>query len=229
MEWAFRMGIPHEVRSDGAGTFRASFTDLLKTVGMVHVHTSPYNSKSNGGVERSVRSIKDVLKREKIRKVTQYKLDKICHLLNQHVQDSSGSPAERFFGRSPRSCLPNSLTRYVDHSQLIEARKQKQVDMATSKGRSAPNDFREGDVVLVQDMLTKKWDISGTVKQARIAEDGSTRSFVIEREDGALMLRNCKYLKHSWKKPSRHVSWADKAKEESADTTEQSGQATSGL
>ena len=145
------------------------------------------------------------------------------------MQDSSGSPAERFFGRSPRSCLPNSLTRYVDHSKLIEARKQKQVDMATSKGRSAPNDFREGDVVLVQDMLTKKWNISGTVKQARIAEDGSTRSFIIEREDGALMLRNCKYLKHSWKNPRRHVSWADKAKEESADTTEQSDQATSGL
>ena len=101
--------------------------------------------------------------------------------------------------------------------------------MAASKGRSAPNDFREGDVVVVQDMMTKKWDISGSVKQARIAEDGSTRSFIIEREDGALMLRNCKYLKHSWKNPRRHVSWADKAKEESADTTEQSDQATSGL
>ena len=82
-----------------------------------------------------------------------------------------------FFGRNPRSCLPNSLTRYVDHSQLIEERKQKQVEMAMSKGRSAPNDFVEGDLVRVQDMMTKKWDICGTIKQARVAEDGSSRSF----------------------------------------------------
>ena len=111
MEWSYRMGMPHEVRSDGAGSFRASFTDLLKSVGINHIHTSPYNSKSNGGVERSVRSIKDVLKRENIKKVTQQKLDEICYLVNQHPQDSSGTPAERFFGRSPRFCLPNSLTR----------------------------------------------------------------------------------------------------------------------
>ena len=31
MEWSYRMGIPHEVRSDGAGSFRTSLTELLKT------------------------------------------------------------------------------------------------------------------------------------------------------------------------------------------------------
>ena len=141
MEWSYRMGMPHEVRSDGAGTFRTSFTDLLKGVGIKHVHTSPYNSKSNGGVERSVCSIKDVPRRDNVKKVTQQRLDERSYLVNQHVQDSSGSPAERFFGRSPRSCLPNSLTRFVDHSKLIEARKEKQFELATSKGRSSPNDF----------------------------------------------------------------------------------------
>ena len=161
-------GRTYKTRSNGAGSFRTSFTDLLKSVGINHIHTSPYNSKSNSGVERSVRSIKNVLKRENIKKVTQQKLDEICYLVNQHPQDSSGTPAERFFGRSPRSCLPNSLTIYVDHSKLIEARKAKQVEMAVSKGRSAPNDFREGDLVFVQDLMTKKWNIPGTIKQARI-------------------------------------------------------------
>ena len=75
MEWSYRTGLPHEVCSDGAGSFRSSFSNLLKEVGINHVHTSPYNSKSNGGVERSVRSIKDVLRRENIKKVTQQKLD----------------------------------------------------------------------------------------------------------------------------------------------------------
>ena len=77
--------MPHEVCSDGAGTFRTSFTDLLKGVGIKHVHTNPYNSKSNGGVERSVRSIKDVLKRDNVKKVTQQRLDEICYLVNQHI------------------------------------------------------------------------------------------------------------------------------------------------
>ena len=190
MEWYYRLGMPHEVGSDGAESFRASFTNLLKEVGINHVHTSPYNSKSNGGMERSVRSIKDVLRRENIKKVTQQKLDKICYLINQHPYESSGTPAERFFGHSPRSCLPNSLTRFVDHSKLIEARKAKQVEMARSKGRSAPNDFREGDLVFVQDLISKKWNIPGTIKQARSSEDDTARSFVIERDDGSSLLRN---------------------------------------
>ena len=208
------MGIPHEVRSDGAGSFRTSFTELLRSVGIKHVHTSPYNSKSNGGSERCVCSIKDVLRRDNIKKVTQQKLDEVSYLINQHVQGDSGSPASRFFGRSPRSCLPNSLERFVDHSKLIEARKEKQVELATSKGRSSPNDFQPGDRVYVQDIASKRWNIPGTVKEGRVSEDGSTRSFLIEREDGVELLRNSKYLKHEWKnprgkKPRKQVSWQD--------------------
>ena len=138
MEWSYRVGLPHEVRSDGAGSFRSSFSNLLKDVGINHVHTSPYNSKSNGGVERSVRSLNDVLRRENIKKVTQQRMDETTYLINQHPQDDSGTPAQRFFGQSPRSCLPNSLTQCVDHTRLIENRKAKQVELALSKGSSAP-------------------------------------------------------------------------------------------
>ena len=115
---------------------------MLREVGVNHVHTSPYNSKSNGGVERSVRSIKDVLRKQEINKVTQEKLDEITYLINQHPQKGEdGTPAERFFGRSPRSVLPNSLTRFVEHHQLIERRKARQVSLAMRKGRSPPNNF----------------------------------------------------------------------------------------
>ena len=103
--------------------------------------------------------------------------------------------------------------------------------MARSKGRSAPNDFVEGDLVLVQDMMTKKWDISGIIKQARVAEDGSARSFIIERDDGASLLRNSKYIKHMWKNPRvrKHVSWADKSEESADNGTEQPDQAAGAL
>ena len=100
---------------------------------------------------------------------------------------------------------------------LIERRKARQVSLAMRKGRSAPNDFREGDHILVQDVLTKKWNIPGVVKQARISEDDSARSFIIERTDGSTILRNAKFMKHQWKSPRRggHVSWASSADEDS--------------
>ena len=72
---------------------------MLKEDGIKHVHTSPFNSKSNGGCERGIRSLKDCLKRDKIKKVTQQVLDELTYDINIHPQDESvGSAAERFFG-----------------------------------------------------------------------------------------------------------------------------------
>ena len=77
MEWVHRVRIPQECRSDGAGSFRSRFTNMLKDVGIKHVHTSPYNSKSNGGCERGKRSLKDCLKRDKVKKIPQQVLDEL--------------------------------------------------------------------------------------------------------------------------------------------------------
>ena len=70
------------------------------------------------------------------------------------------------------------------------------MSLAMRKGRSAPNDFREGDQILIQDLMTKKWNIPGTIREARISEDDSVRSFIVERSDGSSVLRNAKFLKH---------------------------------
>ena len=111
----------------------------------------------------------------------------------------------------------------MDHTNLIEARKAKQVEMALRKGRSAPNDFREGDLLVVQDLLCRKWNIPGTIKQARFSEDDddTARSFIIERSDGSSLLRNSKYIKHQWTSPRMHVSWADVSGADADKDTEQ--------
>ena len=211
MEWSHRMGLPHEVRSDGGGSFRNRFTELLKGVGINHIHTSPYNSKSNGGCERAVRSIKDCLKRDGIKKITQEIMDKLTFNINGHPQDGDvGTAAERFFGRAPRSLLPNSLKRFVDHHKLIINRRDKQAEIALKKGRSCPNDFDIGDRCVVQDVLNKRWNIKGTIKEKRTSEDGSHRSFIVEKDDGTEILRNARFLKHQWKDPRPgHITWAD--------------------
>ena len=74
--------------------------------------------------------------------------------------------------------------------------------------------FSLGDRVYVQDIASKTWNIPATVKEGRVSEDGSTRSFLVEREDGVELLRNSRFLKHEWrnprgKKPRKQVSWQD--------------------
>ena len=94
MEWVYDAGILHECRSDGGGSFRSRLTTMLKEVGIKHVHTSHYNSKSNGGCERGIRSLKDCLKRDKIKKIPQQVLNELTYNITTHPQDESvGSAA----------------------------------------------------------------------------------------------------------------------------------------
>ena len=62
-------------------------------------------------------------------------------------------------------------------------------------GRRSKDDFHVGDQVLVQDMKTMKWSIKGKVMEAREADDGTTRSFIIRTEMGRTTLRNSRHMK----------------------------------
>ena len=64
---------------------------------MKHVKSSAYNSASNGGAERVVQSIKQFLRREGIKRVSQEFLQKISFKVNNNTQsDNTGRTAERF-------------------------------------------------------------------------------------------------------------------------------------
>ena len=55
VEWCHRYGLPHSVRSDGAGSLCSRFREKVREIGVEHTLTSPYNSESNGGSEQHVR------------------------------------------------------------------------------------------------------------------------------------------------------------------------------
>ena len=113
-------------------------------------------------------------------------------------------------GSDSTTLLPNSLKRFVDHHKLIINRRDKQTEIAQRKGRSAPNNFEIGDRCVVQDVVNKRWNIQGHIKEKRTSEDGSYRSFVVEKDDGTEILRNAKFLKHEWQTPKPdHIAWAD--------------------
>ena len=140
--------------------------------------------------------IKHVLYRDNIKSVTQELLDKISFLSNNHAQEGCGSASERFFAHAPRTYLPNSVERFVEHRELILKRKEKQEKLAMKKGRSSSDDFKVGDPVLIQCNISKRWSKKGNISGSRLAEDGSCQSFTVDTKDGRQLLRNRKFLKH---------------------------------
>ena len=150
-EWSYTFGIPHALRTDGGPAFKNRFQEYVDSLGIEHTASSPYNPQSNGLAERGVRQIKDVLRKIK-KKPTKDQLREWVFMINNHVQsDGSGTAAQRFFRRGVRTLLPNSIVREVDHRQLIQKRHEKQVKIATAKGRTSKDVFVNGDKVRVQD------------------------------------------------------------------------------
>ena len=89
---------PRLVITDCGPAFSTTFLDFLSSHYINHRYSSYYRAQSNSPAERSVRSIKEVLR--KIPSFTEKTLRTVVFGINQHAsQDSSGSPSQRFFKR----------------------------------------------------------------------------------------------------------------------------------
>ena len=88
----------------------------------------------------------------------------------------------------------------MDHAALIQKRSDHQMKVVKKLGRRLVDEFKIGDLVVAQNMSTSKWTIRGKVVEGRMAEDGTTRSFVVETEEGKTTLRNSRHLKHQTRK-----------------------------
>ena len=122
-----------------------------------------------------MRSVKEVLKKEG-RKVTKEHLAEVCFKINCNQEEGTGSRAERFFRRRPRSLLPNSIKRELNHRDLIKIRHDRQMKLALAKGREAKDKFEVNDLVRVQCQIDKTWKKKGKIVDVRISEDGSQQS-----------------------------------------------------
>ena len=128
-------------------------------------------------------------------KPTDQRLEQILFFLNSHRNDE-GSPAERFFRRGPRTGLPNSITRELNHRDLIQNRHAKQEKLARAKGHTSRDVFKIGDKVVLQDPVSRKWKSQGTIVEAREADDGTNHSFQIRLEAGGETLRHKRHIRH---------------------------------
>ena len=102
---------------------------------------------------------------------------------------------QHFFGRDVGTYQPELMRKRLDHAALIARRSEVQMKVAKKLGRRSTDEFKVGDLVVAQNMRTLKWTIRGQVIEARVADDGTTRSFIVETEAGRTTLRNSRHLK----------------------------------
>ena len=97
-EWGTCFGLPYQIKCDFGPGFRDTFEQKMKELGVSVIHSSAYNSQSNGLVERGVRSLKHILNRSG--RLSELQLHKIMFLINAREQPGGvGSPSSRFLGR----------------------------------------------------------------------------------------------------------------------------------
>ena len=108
---------------DSEPSFLSRFSEECLKLGVRVEHSSAYNPSSQSAVERSVQSLKHLLKRSA--HMNQLKISECIFAINSSVQpDGCGSPIARFFQRDVRyHGLPNSLDRSIDNQILMENRR----------------------------------------------------------------------------------------------------------
>ena len=64
-EWEALYGMPYAIKADSGPLFRLAFGNDLEELGMRIIYSSAYHSQSQGLVECSIRTLKDILNKKK--------------------------------------------------------------------------------------------------------------------------------------------------------------------
>ena len=192
-EWASLFGKPYKCKCDFGPGYRETFQRELKEIGIEVIYSSAYNPSSNALVERSVRTLKDLLK--KVGPVSQLQLRELVFCANAREQEEGqGSPISRFLGHGVRSNIPNSVNRNVDWNFLMSIRASQHEKRVNKPGKTSKDTFDVDEAVWVQDCRTKKWDKEGIVTSVRTAHDGTIVSYNL-LINGHEAIRHRRYLR----------------------------------
>ena len=141
------------------------------------------------------RSVKSGLKKSAV-KLTSGHLNELIFAINTTTSsEGTGSPADRFFGRSVRSRLPNSVDPGIKSNELIEKRIKKHDARITNKNKRNKVIYQVGQRVRLQNVATRDWDLKGTIERLRYADDGRVVSYFIMTDKNHLTTRHRRFLK----------------------------------
>ena len=174
-------GYPAKVMTDGGPQFRSDFKDFHHQYGISTDNSSPYHQQSNGQAEAAVKQMKALL-----RKCATYADFEVSlqYWRSTPRAKEDWTPAERFLGRTPRTGLP-VLTKHTPQLQ--------RPDQRSHGGKDLPR-LHPGDVVRLQDPISRRWDQTGRIISIRSGNSAS-RSYIVQTEAGKSLLRNRIFLK----------------------------------
>ena len=190
-----KFGIPEKILSDGGPQFKSQdFLRFCQRNGINTDKSSPYNPKSNGIAEQTVKEMKKLVHcLTKSGKIDEEEWTKAMLVyVNTPRRPLNRSPSELMFGRDVRdgiSVLEDLLT--PEHRQAIERRVQaiKEHQLSLEKADRLP-ELTHGQRVAVQDNNTKKWSKFGNV-----VGKPRKRSYHVKLDSGAVVWRNRRFLK----------------------------------
>ena len=162
--WSASFGMPYTAKSDPGTAFRHTWKEDPAKRGVRVTNSSCYNPSSMGLVERSVRTLNEILAKHG-NNLSQLQLAEMVFAVNSCDQPNQGSAITRFLGRGVRGALPNSLDRSTNWQEKVTARGEARQKRVNKKGRTVGKKeiFALGETVKLQDLKTKKWSSDGTI------------------------------------------------------------------
>lgn len=191
-----RHGIPETVTSDNNPFNSAVYLEFAEKWGFQPKFTSPHFPQSNGHAEKSVQTIKLMLK--KCREENSSLPYALLQYRNTPLPDTGYSPAQALMGRRLRTKLPVSSTllqpKTAPPSEIIRSKERSQEVQRYYFNQTATelSPLQPSQPVWVKDDLADtKWQ-SGTVTQS-----GPTpRSYIVAKDgNGGTVVRNRKFLR----------------------------------
>ena len=200
-------GIPDTVFSDNGTPYASKeFERFSKQYGFEHKTSSPRYPRSNGHVERSIQTVKQVLTKAKESGADPYLA--LLSLRSTPIDQNLPSPAEILYSRQIRANLPLVNLKMSNKNKKIrkalQARQESQKAYHDRNAHDLPQ-FNEGENVLLQKEDKGPWIPAMIIHHAE-----EPRSYIVKTEDGRTFRRNRRHLR------KRYVRWAD---EDDANTT----------
>ena len=178
------------LRSDGGPQFRSDFKAYLEAENITHELSSAYHHESNGHAEAGVRDMKHLLEKTK----TWSEFRKALREYRNTPRHDGLSPAQWLFGRRQRTeapALPQAYRRLSNEEiKSFEERREGEVEARYSK--KGPRNLPQlcvGQLVVVQNPKTGRWESRGVIEKAR-----SRRSYLVNI-NGRQFLRNRRFLR----------------------------------
>ena len=179
-------GVPQVVRSDNGPHFQGQYPVFAKDYGFRHITSSPHYPRSNGFVERQIKTVKQTLKKAK-KSHKDPNMALLC-LRATPVDNKLASPAELLLGRQVQDNLPRKISCSAESEDVILRLKEKQVKQKAYHDQHTTDlpILRPGQKVTIENPRTHLWE------PAEIQEkiNNIPRSYVVTTPTGAELRRN---------------------------------------